>query len=371
MARSHARLLTSIWGDKDFKALPGEEQRVYFMLLSQPDLGHSGLLSTTVRRWAGLSADGTKEAVWEAIEGLAAVDFLVVDEDTEEILIRTMVRNDQVWKQPKVLAVALAEAARISSPLLRARFAKEMERIDISSLPDKTKGDVEALLKDLPEALTKAHLEIVEERPHPPADPPPHPPVNAPAEGDTEGDRGTRARARLPQSPAPAPSTTVPPPAGADAPGVGLVLVAEIVTEAKTDQQTGQTKIAAKPRKTRKKPDRTPQDDQADELTNGFWELYQANQAQTWISIRQIVLTALKNGADRNHIAWALDLIGREHKPVTGPILTIALGVIKQARAQADSSGPPVAADRRQQATNDMFARALERARARDAQEAS
>jgi hypothetical protein len=212
MARSHARILTSIWGDKDFKDLSRDAQLAYFMLLSQPDLGHSGLLSITVRRWAGLSADGTKESVWAAITELAGEDFLVVDEDTEEILIRSLVRNDGVWKQPKVLAVALVEAARISSPLLRARFAKEMGRIDTSSLPDKTKGDVEALLKALPDALTEAHLEVEEQRPHPPADPPPHPPAdapsNAPAEGDAEGDRGTRARAHRPQSPAPTPATT-------------------------------------------------------------------------------------------------------------------------------------------------------------------
>jgi hypothetical protein len=166
-------------------------------------------------------------------------------------------------------------------------------------------------------------------------------------------------------------SGIVPPSAGPDQPGTALVLVAEIATEAKTEPPFEQAKAATKPRKSRKKPDRTPLDDQADELTNGFWDLYQANQAQKWIAIRQIVLTALKNGADRNHLAWALDLVGREHKPVTGPILTIALGVIKQTRAQADKSGPPVSADRRQQATNDLFARALERARARDAQEAS
>lgn len=155
-------------------------------------------------------------------------------------------------------------------------------------------------------------------------------------------------------------SVPVPAEPCADAPGEDLVLV---VVETK--------KPPAKSRKGRKV-DRTPLDDQADELTNGYWERYATGQAQKWIAVRGIVLTALKNGAHRNQVAWALVLIGDQGKPVTGPILTIALGVIRKAQAQGQPEGATAAeVSRRQQETNDMFARALARAQARDAQEAS
>lgn len=109
----------------------------------------------------------------------------------------------------------------------------------------------------------------------------------------------------------------------ADAPSAELTLVLV---------ESAPAKKTRKPRKT--KPDRTPEDDQADSLTNGYWERYGTTTAQSWIAVRQVVLTALANGAPaaiadgslRDELAWALDGIGKKRMAVTGPILTIALG---------------------------------------------
>lgn len=214
MARSHARILTDIWDDEDFLLCSANAQRLYLMLLSQPDLGHSGLLSITYRRWSGLAADTSEEAIQHGIKELAAARFVVVDEDTEELLIRSMVRNDGVWKQPKVLAVALTEASRMRSRRLRASFVKELERIDVSALPAKTKGDVEALLKDLPKALANARADLQRQAPpNPPDDPPPHPPKEDPEQGPKqdqaepprgwgEGNGGTEGDSPVHEAPA-------------------------------------------------------------------------------------------------------------------------------------------------------------------------
>lgn len=148
----------------------------------------------------------------------------------------------------------------------------------------------------------------------------------------------------------------LPPPAGADAQGVDLVLVEMDASKPK------------KPRKARvSKVDRTPLDDLADELTNGYWDRYASTTAHKWISVRQIILTALENGAARNDIARSLDAMGRGRKPVTANILTFTLGEVERAREQRAGS-PPIAGavDRKQQATNDLFDRALERAAARE-----
>lgn len=120
--------------------------------------------------------------------------------------------------------------------------------------------------------------------------------------------------------------------------------------------------------KRRKKINRTEYDDQADELTNGFWDRYSGTTAQTWIAVRQVVLTALGNGVERDVLAFALDAVGKDRQPVTRNILTMALRDLHKANGQRTSSGSGV--DRRQQSTNDLFDRALARARARD-QEAS
>lgn len=147
------------------------------------------------------------------------------------------------------------------------------------------------------------------------------------------------------------------PPADADASGEQSALIA-IQTPPK--------------RKPRKKPAPTPEHAVADELTHGFWDLYRQVLSQSWISIRQVVLQALKNGADRNELAFALDLLGREENPVTANTLQFARKRVRAARARGGTgrelatTGQTSAVDRRQQATDDQFARAMQRAIARE-----
>lgn len=124
-------------------------------------------------------------------------------------------------------------------------------------------------------------------------------------------------------------------------------------------------------RKPRKKPAPSPEHPVAEELANGYWARYQATTSQSWIAVRQVVLQALKNGADRNELAFALDLIGREENPVTANILTIAR---KRVRAERNRGGNgtdlvptrQTAVDRRQQATDDRYTRAMQRAMERE-----
>lgn len=95
--------------------------------------------------------------------------------------------------------------------------------------------------------------------------------------------------------------------------------------------------LPAKPkaRKSKKKPNRTPLDDEADVLTNGYWDRYSKTTAQSWISIRQVILGALKNDPEqRNDIAYALDALGRDGRPVTQNTLTFALKDVRERRGQ-------------------------------------
>ena len=213
MGRSHARIFTVIWDDPDFLALSGMAQRCYLMLLSQPNLGHAGVLPTTVRRWTLLCADEDEGRLRGALAELAGCRFVVIDERTEELLVRSLIRNDGVWKQPKVLAVAITEAASIRSAVLRATVAEELGRIDCTELPAATRPAAEALLKDLPHRLVNARLEG---GPHPPADPLP-----------LEGVDGVRVRARAAPTPTPTPAVQLPAAAGKPQPGDGELTVTQ------------------------------------------------------------------------------------------------------------------------------------------------
>ena len=74
MARSEARIFTSIWKDEDFLALPPSAQRLYMFLLSQDDLTYCGVMPLRERRWASKAAGLTAcrhRADLKALEGTA------------------------------------------------------------------------------------------------------------------------------------------------------------------------------------------------------------------------------------------------------------------------------------------------------------
>lgn len=140
MARTHGRIQAVIWSDADFIAMRATAQRMFMFLLSQPDLSHAGLLPMRVNRWAKKASDLTPSAVRDELNVLASEGFVVADEDTEEVLIRTMVRNDGVYKQPKVMIRMREDARQIESPLLRAAFRAELDRLPLDELSDRPGG---------------------------------------------------------------------------------------------------------------------------------------------------------------------------------------------------------------------------------------
>lgn len=129
MAREHARILVRIWRDGDFKALSVDEQWLFKALLSQPTISNAGVLALQPRPWSRLAADMTLERVEAALSGLAAKRYLVVDEDTGEVLVRTFMRNDGVSSNGKVFLNALKVALQVQSEALRRVLAAELRKV--------------------------------------------------------------------------------------------------------------------------------------------------------------------------------------------------------------------------------------------------
>jgi hypothetical protein len=137
MARNHGRISTSIWDDPEFIALPATQQRMYMFLLAQRNLNHAGLLPLTMTRWSSRYAGGSPAAVKADLQGLAAARFIVVDATAEELLIRTLVKNDDIYKQPRIMQRLIEDAQEITSPKLRAALLAELERLPLHELSDK------------------------------------------------------------------------------------------------------------------------------------------------------------------------------------------------------------------------------------------
>lgn len=128
MARSEARVKTRIWDDADFLRLEPYQKLVYLFLISQPDISHCGVLSLRLRRWAK-KLSYTPKRLDEALDGLAKTRFIVVDDDEEELLVRSFIRGDEVYRQPKVLLAASRQLAEVSSLHIRDALATEVQRI--------------------------------------------------------------------------------------------------------------------------------------------------------------------------------------------------------------------------------------------------
>ncbi len=141
MARDYCRILTAIWRNKGFRALDEAGQRLYFLLATQEEISAVGLLPLRVRRWAEMAADTKPEAVTDTLRTLDSGKFIVVDFDTEEVLVRAFVRIDGGFTNSKRRPVIIRAAAEVASVRARRTLAAEFARCGLPTLevvPDGT-----------------------------------------------------------------------------------------------------------------------------------------------------------------------------------------------------------------------------------------
>lgn len=151
MARSEARLSVEIWSDPDFLALSPSAQRQYMFLLSQADLAHTGVIALRERRWSRSAAGLTAADVERDLKELEGARFVVIDWDAEELLVRSFMRGDKVYRQPQVLAVAATQLTLVSSLPLRVALRVELERIATLDMAAGSRPLVESMIAALEE----------------------------------------------------------------------------------------------------------------------------------------------------------------------------------------------------------------------------
>lgn len=149
MARSHARLLASIWEDDDFITLPPGAQRMYMFLISQRDLQHCGVIALRERRWSKKACGMTADGVRTELEVLAARRYVIIDDDAEELLVRSLMRRDKVYAQPNVFKAAADQIRAVSSREIRTVLLEELERLPLEELKGETRGVHGGLIVEL------------------------------------------------------------------------------------------------------------------------------------------------------------------------------------------------------------------------------
>jgi hypothetical protein len=148
LARKEARIFVSIWDDRDFTNLLAVDQRWFFFLISQARLSHAGVLPLGERRWAKSCADGGTE-MDASLKRLEAARFVVIDRDEEELLIRSHMRQDQVYLQPNLMRAAAASIATITSPAIIDALFWEITRIEQEQLTENQAAAVATMVKAL------------------------------------------------------------------------------------------------------------------------------------------------------------------------------------------------------------------------------
>lgn len=130
MANAFGMIDESIWRrDRDFRALPRGAQCTFLQLLSQRDVDCAGVLTLHVDLLAKGCDEITTEDIRDDLKSLEQSRFVFVDDDTDELLIRSYVRRVTA-KSPNALKSALKVAKGLASPKLRFILASELRRLD-------------------------------------------------------------------------------------------------------------------------------------------------------------------------------------------------------------------------------------------------
>lgn len=164
MPRSYAQIFCAIWDeDSDFRALDARAQRTFFLLLTQSEITACGVLPLRAVRWARMAADTTVADVRTDLAILHVARYIVVDEDTEEVLVRSFVRHDGGHRNGKRRPLILRTAREVTSQAIRWAIAEEFARL---MLP------LEGLPQAPPDALSDGLSDAVSPPPEPSTDRP-------------------------------------------------------------------------------------------------------------------------------------------------------------------------------------------------------
>lgn len=146
MARTEARVATSIWKDEGFRRLPGDARWLYLTLLTLPELTAAGTLAFLPARWAhftGLALPDVERAAGE----LGEDGWLITDEQEQEAFISGFFASEKIARQPRRVVAALDALRLLSSERVAAFATEELAELVGMTAPPMPRGIRAAVLK--------------------------------------------------------------------------------------------------------------------------------------------------------------------------------------------------------------------------------
>ena len=141
MARSHATIYGTAWSpESDFRTLPLEAQWLYVALLAQPDLNLCGVMPYIPQRWVRFAPHLDAGRVEAIVANLELRGYVVTDQDTVELWVRSFMFHDRVLAQPQVAMAAAQAFSAVQSPTLRHLIVQSLPPELRHTWPDCLKG---------------------------------------------------------------------------------------------------------------------------------------------------------------------------------------------------------------------------------------
>ena len=129
MAKDFATVNVGMWADPDFRNLPAPAQHLYLMLWTSPGLSYCGVHDWRPGRIAQQAGGMTADDVRVIAACLEARHFLVIDEGTEEVLVRSWMRFDRIMSKPRLAISCMIAYAEVASNTLRGVVIHELQKI--------------------------------------------------------------------------------------------------------------------------------------------------------------------------------------------------------------------------------------------------
>lgn len=126
--REYAQIHLRIWDDDDFRELSTHAQRLYLLLLSHPTLNNAGVGDWRPARLSVLAGDSKKDDIVWASHELQRARFVFIDDETEEFLVRSFIRNDTVLRSRNMGTAVAKSIKSIASRHLKIMAIVELQR---------------------------------------------------------------------------------------------------------------------------------------------------------------------------------------------------------------------------------------------------
>lgn len=130
--RRYTITASKIWAPgSPYCDLPGEDQLTIHKLSSQGDISAAGVLPLVPGRWAAQSHGMGVDELEASLRRLVDRRWIIIDEQTQEVLIKTFIEDDGGWTNSKRRVAICAAASSVASPVIRRALATICARLGI------------------------------------------------------------------------------------------------------------------------------------------------------------------------------------------------------------------------------------------------